>query len=287
MADEPEEIEVETPEIETPEVVEPPKPVDPDEGIEALKANLDAATAKLAEANAGRAEAERRARDANKTASERAQETADTNLALVTNAIDGVKKDKETLKANYSAAAAAGDWDAAAEAQEGMAEAAAKLQTLEQGKVALEAEAKAPKIQQVDDPVEVLALQLSPRSATWVRSHPEYAREPRLYQKMLAAHNLAMTDDIEADSDAYFEAIETTLKMRKVPVVAPVGEVLSEAAAPRRETPPAAAPASRGNGTERTVRLTSAQVEMAKATGLTNEEYAAQLVRARANGEIQ
>ena len=42
------------------------------------------------------------------------------------------------------------------------------------------------------DPVEAFATQLSPRSAAWVRAHPEYATNPKLTQKMIAAHNMAL-----------------------------------------------------------------------------------------------
>lgn len=290
MADEPEEIEVAAPEGDISEVVEPPKVVEPDEGIATLQANLAAAQVQLAEANAARDAAERRARDAGKTATEKAQETAEANLAMVSNAIDSVKQSLDVAEASYAAALESGDFAGAAKIQREMATHAAKLQTMENGKASMEAEAKNPRpvVQEINDPVEALAVQLSPRSAGWVRAHPEFARDSRLYQKMLAAHNLAVADGVEADSDAYFEAIETTLKVRAPAVAAVVvDEALSEAAAPRREVAPPAAPAGRGNGTDRTVRLSAAQVEMAQISGLTNEEYAAQLVRARKNGEIQ
>ena len=51
-----------------------------------------------------------------------------------------------------------------------------------------------------------------------------------------------------------------------------------DAATPQREVQPSPAPPSRGNGASRTVRLSPEQQEAAKISGLSNEEYARNLV---------
>ncbi|MFG5387867.1 hypothetical protein ACFJZE_15215, partial [Enterococcus faecalis] len=69
-------------------------------------------------------------------------------------------------------------------------------------------------------------------------------RDPKLNQKMLAAHGLAMADGIEVDSDEYFKSLEDTLKINKPePVVQ--DEATGEAAKViQRRSSPAAAPVS-------------------------------------------
>ena len=207
----------------------------------------------------------------------------DTNLELVTRESDTLKRETDILKANLRAAMASGDYSAAADAQEAMADTKAKLLQLENGKAALQEQLRNP-VQRVDAPVdavEALASQLSPRSAAWVRAHPEYARNPRLTQKMVAAHNLVTADGMAPDTDEYFESVERVLGVSAPPSasVAAAEEPMSAAAAPaQRRSSPAAAPVSRsgspGNSRPNVVRLTAQEREMAQMVGQTPEEYA-------------
>ena len=67
--------------------------LEPDEGIKELKMKLE-------QERAARIEAEKQARMAFQTAAEAKNETQDTNLQLVRNAIDTVKRNNEILKLN-------------------------------------------------------------------------------------------------------------------------------------------------------------------------------------------
>ena len=254
-------------------------------------AALEQLKAQLSEEKAARAAAEARANDATGRIATSEKEVQDTNLQLLVNAIDTVKGNTAHLKRAYAEAAAAGDWDAAAEAQSEMANNAAKLLQLENGKIALEQEAKAPRREQpAADPVESLARQLTPRSASWVRAHPEFARDPRQYQRMLAAHNLVVGDGIEPDSDDYFDAIEQTLKIKPITKVEVDDDATAGAAkvVQERGAPPAAPVTRSGNGSggRNTVRLTAEQVEMASNMGMTAAEYAKNLQDLKASGRI-
>ena len=128
----------------------------------------------------------------------------------MTSAIDQIKRESEILKANYRAAMANNDYDEAAETQQAMSINAARLLQLENGKAAMEARPREvqPVQRTTEDPVELFAQQLSPRSATWVRRNPQCVTDPRLNQKMIAAHNLAVADGYEPDSDDYFSFVE-------------------------------------------------------------------------------
>lgn len=257
---------------------------EPDPAILELKRQLEAEKAARLQDQQARAQAERFALAAR-------NETEDTNLRLVENALETVKANQNDLKRQYAAAAAIGDWDKAADVQEQMATNGARLLQLENGKQAMQEAAKKPKPQPVVDPVEALAAQLTPRSAAWVRAHPEYARDKKLYAKMIAAHNL-VADDHDVDSDGYFGAIEDVLKLRPLAQAETEDEAFSEAAAPvhRRSSPPAA-PVSRsnlstGSSSPKQIRLTPEQVEIAAMNKMTPKEYWDQLQRARTAGEI-
>lgn len=239
-----------------------------------------------AERNA-RLDAERRAQEAQIVAHRATGEVDDTNLQLVSTAIDTVKRENDILKANYRAAMSNADYEKAAEYQEAMSHNAAKLLQLENGKTALENKPRSePPVQRSADPVEALAAQLSPRSADWVRRHPQYATDQRLMQKMIAAHNLAVADGHRADTDEYFQAVEETLKINRR--VEQNESALSSASEPsrRRESAPAAAPVSRDGGRTSIVRLTEAQKEMASMMKMTPQEYAQNLVALKKEGKI-
>lgn len=258
---------------------------DIDKSLEELKAQLE-------REKQARIEAERRAHETESSLYQAKNETKTSNLHLVTNAIETVRQTQDVLKNNYREAMSVGDYDTAADIQASMVENNAKLQQLEQGKKALE---KTPDYEVPDpympsDPVEALASQLSPRSAAWVRSHPEYATDPKLYQKMLAAHNLAVSDDIEADTDEYFEAIETTLRIRNSSPRYD-NEATSQAAKPtqRRSSPPAAPVSRSGSGTgsrPNVVRLTAEEREMASLMGMTDQEYAKSKMELKKSGRM-
>lgn len=260
-------------EIKIEETVEDPPVVTAEDGIEELKRRLEEekkaredAEIRAQEAYKAAQDAAQREREARERATKASTEVEDVNLTLVKNAIDSVKRDQEIYKANYRAAMASGDFDAAADAQEGMSMAAAKLLQLENGKTALEnskSQPREPERPTVTDPVEALAAQLSPRSAAWVRRNPQFARDERLYRRMIAAHEIATGDGLEPDSDDYFAAIETTLRLRQAPA-APV---------PERQVAPPAAPVNRDTRSN-TVRLSAEEREMAQMMGMTDKEYA-------------
>lgn len=258
-----------------------------DDGIEALKKQLE-------DEKSGRAAAETRAREASdreREAAERATkattEARDSNLNLVTGAIERLKQSAELLEERFEQAAAAGDYKAMAKVQSAMSENAVQRSQLEAGKQAMETAPKDTPVQRrSSDPVEELASAMqsngSPRSAEWIRAHPEYVRDANLNRRMLAAHNLAVSDGIAADTDAYFDAIETTLRLR---------EHAADPAPRQRNTPPPAAPSSRaaatnGSGPKNSIRLSSDEVEMAEMMGMTVEEYARNKIALQKDGRL-
>lgn len=262
-----------------------PKIVKPEDGFADLQRQLD-----LAREERAREQRERMAEQNARISAERRAEESE--MQLVSSAIDTLAREAETLKAEYAYALRNGDHARAAEINAEMLDNSQKKAQLETGYEAMKAKPKIQPVQPPSDPVEAFAAMLSPKSADWVRAHPEYVRDPRLNRKMIAAHELAIADGHAADSDAYFEAIEDTLKIRQQAPkpVAQEADASSSAAkvVQRRDAAPAAAPVSRGSsGRENVVRLTAAEREMAELMGMKPEEYARNKIALKKEGKLQ
>jgi hypothetical protein len=260
----------------------------PEDGIAELKARLE-------DEKKLRLEAETRAHQAQQVVSRANIEVQDSNLQLINGAIDKLKRESTYLKSNFKEAMAAGDYDAAAQAQEIMSLNAAKLLQLQNGKSSLEERLANPQpvTPQSNDPVERVAATLSPKSAAWIRAHPQCITDQRMYQKMVGAHNIAMADGYAVDSDAYFNAIESQLGFRRAAEPVDDGEdvTLSAASAPvQKRTAPAAAPTTRtASGTpskSQVVRLSAEMREMASMMGMSPEDYAKNMVALKREGKI-
>ena len=266
--------------IEVPEVPgiaageSPSRVIPADEGIEGLKQQLAAEKSR-------REAAERQAREAATEVYKAKTEVADTQLSLISNAIETVKSHSSSLKAEYAQAMAAGDYSRAADVQEQMSRKAAELLALENGRQSMTERPKtAPPAE--SDSVEAFASQLTPRSASWIRSHPEYVTDRRLHNKMIRAHQDAMDEGIPADTKDYFEHVENILGLnRRRQEPDDDGEEIDGkeyAAKPSRAASPPAAPVSRSSpstdGTRRgTIRLSAVEREIARANYMTDEQY--------------
>jgi hypothetical protein len=273
------EIEVTPPEKE-------PKPVaktvvDPEEGIAKLQKQL-------ADERAAREEAQRNAEIASQAEVKARTEVQTTQLDLVKNAISQITAQKAALKQQYAAAAASGDWDAAAEAQSQMADAAAQLTQLEAGRKQME---KAPKPEPIvmSDPVEQLASRVSPPSAAWLRAHPDMVRDPVKNRRMIRAAEDAVDEGIAPDSPEYFAYVEKRLGIGQTTQAD--DSALSQAAAPKTQrTAPASAPVSRsGNGAaprSNVVTLTAEEREMASIMGMSDKEYAQNKIALKREGKL-
>lgn len=280
------------PELEL-EITDKPEPVeakvsDNDKAISDLKKQLE--TERTA-----RYEAENRARQSSNTAAKAETDVHQANLHLVNGAIESMTRETEILKANYANATANGDNEQAANIAYAMSETAAKLNQLRLGKESLENQPpqRVQPMERRTDPVEEFASQLSPRSADWVRAHPQCVTDPRLMTKMIAAHNIAVADGIPADSEEYFEFVEDTLKItpRRAEPVYDAEPALSAASAPtQRRASPAATPVSRsGNGTgtpANRATLTREQADMAKMMGMTPAEYHKNMMDLKKEGKM-
>lgn len=142
-------------------------------------------------------------------------------IETVENGIAQADADAEAAEQAYARAFEAGDGPAMARAQRTMVRAeTARGQLVEAQANLKDAAAKRGPQQQREqqqrrapsDPVEAVAGSLSPKSAAWIRAHPECVTDPKMNARMMAAHNLAIADDIALDSQEYFDRIDAGVK---------------------------------------------------------------------------
>jgi hypothetical protein len=255
-----------------------------EDGIRELKAKLE-------EERNARIAAETRAKEASDQFETAKNDVNDTNLRLIENAIDTVQRNQEILKQNLRDAVAVGDTDAQADILMAINDAKADYNALLAGKKHQEQllQAKAEPVKIYDDPVEEFAARLTPKSAAWIRAHPEYGRPGELRADMIEAHEKAVRGGIRPDTPEYFSYVE-----RKLGIDNPqeTESAMSEASAPtsRRSAPPAAPVSRSGTGTGGTrsnvVSLTRAEREAARDMKMTDREYALQKMALIKDGRL-
>lgn len=138
-----------------------------------------------------------------------------------------------------------------------------------------------PQRQLPEDPVErmIVGANLQGRSAEWVRSHPEVATSSHLQAKVGFAHQDALAAGLADGSDDYFAHVDRVMGY---------GGGEGQQAQPQRRPAMAApvSPSSPGGAprqTARTIRLTAEQREAARISGISEADYAKQLIRLQAS----
>jgi hypothetical protein len=230
--------------------------------VEDLKGQFAAMTQRVTAAERTAQAATQQAQEATQRAAKAEVQVVSSQLDTVLSGLAAAEAESKSAKQAMVTAHEAGDFVAVADAQERIADARARVQRLQEAKADLEDSTKRKPDEQVRrqpqrdegtvDPVETFARGMSQRSAAWIRSHPECITDPKLNARMLAAHNLAIADDVKVDSDEYFRRIDDGIKVSGGKPAAPAGD--------GRRPSSAAAPASGSsgglNGGGQEVRLT-------------------------------
>ena len=263
--------------IEIPPVAAAPSPPPPPEPAEdnPLQKALDAQ--KRAEemqrtAQRERDDALRHARERDEELTRERGDREDAQYNSVLTAIAAEQGAIAKAKSDYAILAAAGEWNAAADAQAAMASAAARLDRLEDGKQAFEAKRETPKTtppaaspppapQAAPQDFEQRIAQMPEVAKGWLRKHPEFINDAAMNRKIGGAHTyLVDNKGFQPFSEAYFDALDTELGFKAAPAAAPA------APQPQRRSMPMSAPVSRD------VPTTSGQRQTSTTMTLTEEE---------------
>ena len=200
-------------------------------------------------------------------------------IHLVGGAIETLKRDDEILTAHLRNAMEVGDYDKAAEIQRTLAGNATKLVELERGYQDLRNSPPPPPVQNQGGPnVDDIIQKVTPRSAEWLRENRKHLPDARSIRIMARAHEDAVDFGIIPESDKYFRFVEDRLGIGKKKDNYERDDAMSGAAkaTKNRQSPPSA-PVSRQPVDSQTrpgvIRLTAEQVEAAKISGLSPQEY--------------
>lgn len=288
-----------TPEVEGVEVPPEEKPAEQEAipEVERLRAQLEAAEKQTAQARQEAEEARRFADEQARKAQSFHGQAQDAELNGVSRALEAAQANAANLKTALQAALEAQDYVRAADIQAEMATVAAREVMLSDGKAALEArKAAPPEVPQfqplnINDPVEKVARTLSPRSAAWVRAHPETCN-PGTVQKLAAAAQYAIeVRGLANDSDEFFRSIEEDLGYRqREPSPQPeTGTRQAYRQPANRGLPPvrgAPANSSRRVATPADIPDHPRMAEMAAVAGISLDEYKKQYFSLVQNGEM-
>ena len=273
-----EETKVEEPVVEiideTVEAVSEEKaPKDPEEALKKLQKKLDQQK-KLAD------EAQERARLLEQQAAQAINKASESDFHLVSSAIDRLNMDQDMLKAQLRDSMAIGDFDKAAEIQAAMVSNTTNLKQLERGLEEMKNTPRQPiqPVQRNQISVDDLIDKVTPRSAEWLRKNKEALPDERSIRIMGRAHEDAIDMGIIPESDDYFQFVESRLGIGNRKSEDQGYDAMSDAAkvTKNRQSPPAA-PVSRSPADAPSrpgvVRLTAAEVEAAKISGISPQEY--------------
>lgn len=235
-------------------------------------------------AEAGRRTAEEQGRRYQQEVEQGHLSVRQANLMAVDRALEANASSMQSLRSQYAAALQEGDYAKAAEVQSSLSEQAARKVQLEAGKYQLEQMPEQQQRQQPQntDPFEAQIERYTERTRQWIRQHPDVLRDQRTANLAIAAHHTAVAQGHTPDSDAYFDALETTLGFKQGPDQRPQQKRPTGAAPPSRNGSP-----SGRNSSSMTVRdMSPAMLEAAKVADISPEEYLKYYQEAVKSGEI-
>jgi hypothetical protein len=212
-----------------------------------------------------------------KLENEKLRRTIDEGEDVLVNQAKGrVAAEIDKAKIAYKTAYEAGDSDALIEAQE-------KLSALQVEKSRYDT--YKPKPRKEPDPVSQPQYQQQnpqppkpdQRALEWAAENEWFEKDPEMTGYAYGLHEKLVKSGIDPRSEEYYNEIDDAVR-RVFPDKFDDGPTIEETA-PQRQTGNVVAPAARSGKKPRKVQLTSTQVSLAKRLGLSNEQYAAQLMK--------
>lgn len=192
---------------------------------------------------------------------------------LVNQAKGRVAAELDKAKAAYKAAYESGDSDALIDAQE-------RLSALQAEKMRYDSYRPQQRQQQAPQPQYAQPQPRVPRpddkALDWAKKNPWFEQDSEMTGYAYGLHEKLVRSGVDPRSDEYYNQIDRAVR-RVFPDRFDGGKI--EEAAPHRQAGNVVAPAARSGKTPRKVQLTSTQVALAKRLGLSNEQYAAQLLK--------
>lgn len=258
-----------------------------DDAVAELRRQVERLTEERNQERLARDHAERKAYENAVDATTASSRAAQSEYDLVLNSISAAKSRANSLKGELKQAYELGEYEKIAELQMQAAQVATRLMQYEDAKSDLDARAEretarreaAPRMEAQrapSDPFEARIQKMSPQSQAWLRQHRECVIDPLKNAEVMLAHRKAESRGIRPDTAEYFQFIDEQMGYAE----RPQGDDMEGDDAPPRRSATPAAPVSREsvNGSHvngNRVKLTAAEVDMAKALGMEPAKYAA------------
>lgn len=192
---------------------------------------------------------------------------------LVNQAKGRVSAELDKAKSAYKAAYESGDPDALLDAQE-------KLTALQTEKLRYENYKPQPRQQATPEPQYTQPAPQAPRpderALEWAKKNDWFEKDSEMTGYAYGLHEKLVKSGVDPRTEEYYNQIDAAVR-RVFPDKFDDG--VSEEPAPQRQAGNVVAPAARSGKRPRKVQLTSTQVSLAKRLGLSNEQYAAQLMK--------
>lgn len=209
-----------------------------------------------------------------KSENERLRKTLEEGEGVLVNQAKGrVAAELDKAKSAYKAAYESGDSDALIEAQE-------RLSALQAEKMRYESYRPQPRQAQTPAPEYTRPQPQPPRpdakAVAWAQKNTWFERDEEMTGYAYGLHEKLVKSGVDPRSDEYYNQIDRAVR-RVFPDKFDDGQI--EEVAPQRQAGNVVAPAARSGKKPRKVQLTSTQVSLAKRLGLSNEQYAAQLMK--------
>jgi len=181
----------------------------------------------------------------------------------------------EMARRNYKSAQDAFDTDAIIAAQEALTDAKLKLEAAKNFRPST--------LQQTEIPVQQQqstqqSVQPDEKTLRWQAKNQWFGAQgfEEITSYALGLHQKLVNSGVDPQSDDYFQAVDSRIK-KTFPEL--FGEDRTTPEASSKKTPTVVAPAARSTGTKK-IQLTQTQVALAKKFGLTNEQYAREVLKA-------
>jgi hypothetical protein len=186
---------------------------------------------------------------------------------------------KERLKQAYES----GDAEKITDAQEALTEAKLKIKQYENFRPSLqEEESVVQQIQQYQVPPAPQPV-IDPKAEAWKDKNPWFGTDEEMTALALGLHEKLVRSGVDPRSDDYYDRVNATMRKRFPDYFEDEPTQTREAEKPARTKPAnVVAPVTRSTA-PRQIRLTPTQVALAKKLGLSNEQYAKELMKLEAN----
>ena len=195
---------------------------------------------------------------------------------LIGQATARVQSELDKAKAEYKSAYEVGDPDLLLAAQERLTTLQVEQDRIKNYKPQKRAAAKPATPEPTYQQQAPQAPRPDPRAIEWGKRNTWFEKDPEMTGYAYGVHQRLVQSGIDPNTDQYYTEIDKAV--RKV-FPDKFDDVEIEEQAPQRQASPVVAAPSRTTKKSRSIKLSSTQASLAKRLGLTNEQYAAQLMK--------